>query len=461
MAERTVSRSRDATTGEIAEHDPPLVSVEPIMAIIRDDGQIYADATLSGANRLADLGLEVRLPAPVPPGRDWSGAGVKRFLAGERPDPAEVFRRVAGVVDRFIDFSRSLASQETMCEMTACFVLSTYFLDALNVVGYLWPNGESGAGKTTYLDVITEMAYLGQVILAGSSYPTLRDLADYGATLAFDDAEAVMDTRRTDPDKRTLLLAGSRRGATIAVKELVGDRWETRHVSTFCARLFSAIRLPDPVLGSRSIVVPLVRSGDPHRAKANPQDPADWPTDHRRLIDDLWAMGLVHLPEIPEYDRVAAANATLSGRNLDPWRPILAVAGWLEEKHGIEGLYDRMEQLSQDYQTERGEIEESDTTRVLFRALLRLSADWKGSKAEAIQTKAISEAMNAIANEEDLGEPDKPFITPRRVGWLMKRHRFRRPSGRSNRGKAWQIKREEILTVAKSYGVEPEPVPTT
>src|SRR5262249_51154681 len=145
-------------------------------------------------------------------------------------------------------------------------------------------------------EVVTETAYLGHLILAGSSFPTLRDMADYGATIGFDDAEAVMDVRRGDPDKRTLLLAGNRRGATIAVKEMQGDRWVTRHVGTFCPRLFSAINLPDLVLASRTIIVPLVRSGDEKRTKASVGDPKQWPCDRRRLVDDLWAVGLAHLP---------------------------------------------------------------------------------------------------------------------------------------------------------------------
>ncbi len=387
------------------------------------------------------------------PGREWSGAGVKRFLAAERPDPAEVFGRVVAVVDRFLDFARSVAPQQTMCEMTACFVLSTYVLDALNVVGYLWPNGERGTGKTQFLQVVSEMSYLGQVILAGSSYACLRDMADYGATLAFDDAEGVMDARRTDPDKRALLLAGSRRGAAIAVKELIGERWEMRHVSTFCPRLFSAIRLPDEVLSSRSIVVPLVRSGDPRRAKANPLDPAEWPTDRHRLIDDLWALGLANLPQIPKYDRLAAEHAELCGRNLDPWRPILAVAAWLEDKRHVKGLYERMERLSRDYQRERGEIEETDKMRVLFRALLRLSAGWRDDERQSVQPKAIAEGMNAIANEEDLVESGKEFTTARRVGWLLKRQRFRRGQERNERGKVWEMSREEIVQAARAYGI--------
>src|SRR5262249_62354826 len=137
------------------------------------------------------------------------------------------------------------------CELSACFVMATYLLDGFNVVGYLWPNGDKGSGKTNFLSVVTEVAHLGQLILAGGSYASLRDLADYGATLAFDDAEGIMDLRRADPDKRALLLAGNRRGATVTVKELEGERWVTRFIHTFCPRAFSAIRLPDDVLASR------------------------------------------------------------------------------------------------------------------------------------------------------------------------------------------------------------------
>jgi hypothetical protein len=452
--ERTTSRSVDPASGAIQQHNPPLVTVDDVLLIVAGDGTLYADPEAPNARRFADLGLVVRLPAAPPPERGWSGAGVKRYLAGERPDPAEVFARLVSVVDRFIDFARSLADQRTMCELVAAYVLASYLLDAFHVVGYFWPNGERGAGKTTFLQVVTELAYLGQLILGGSSYACLRDLADYGATLAFDDAEGVMDARRTDPDKRTLLLAGNRTGATVAVKELVGDCWVTRHVNTFCPRLFSAIRLPDEVLGSRSIVVPLVRSADPRRAKANPLDPQDWPTDRRRVVDDLWALGLAHLPELPEHDRQAAAAAELSGRNLDPWRPILAVAHWLQHRHGGGDLFSRLEALSRRYQqVERSETEAEDRTRVLFRALLAISQNAGPDEQVRIRPGDVAQAMNDIARDEDLADPDKPFTTARRVGWLLRRLRFERGE-RNNRAKEWTATRQEIEAAAAAYGVD-------
>jgi hypothetical protein len=453
QVQHTVTQSAEGD--RLVRHDPPLVTVKEVLTIVADDSTLYADGSVPGGRSLKDLGLLVHLPAAPPPGRGWSGAGIKRYLAGERPDAVDVFRRLASVVNRFIDFARSLAPQETMCEFVACYILGTYFLDAFNVVGYVWPNGERGAGKTSFLQVVVELAYLGQLILAGSSYACLRDMADYGATLAFDDAEAVMDTKRTDPDKRTLLLAGNRRGATVAVKEPDGDRWVTRHVNTYCARLFSAIRLPDEVLGSRSIIVPLVRSSDPRRAKANCLDAADWPCDRQGLVDDCWALGLAHLPELPAHDRQAADLAELAGRDLDPWRSILAIAHWLQERHGVEGLFDRMHWLAVKYhRTERSEYEDADRTRVLFRVLLGLCRGLAPADTLSIAPGEVAKSMCAIASAENLVDPDKTFVTPKQVGYILKRQRFKRPPQRSNKGKLWEATAKEIREACCAYGVE-------
>ncbi len=253
--------------------------------------------------------------------------------------------------------------------MTLCYIFTTWFLEAFVVIGYLWSNGDSGAGKTNFLNMIVELSYWGMLILAGGSYASLRDLADYGATLAFDDAENLADPRSLDPDKRTLLLAGNRRGNKVPLKEIGPDKiWRTRYVNTFCPRLFSAIRLPDPVLSNRSIIVPLVRTADRTRGNAVLLDHETWPYNRRELIDDLWAMALCHLREMSQYERQVRQRASLSGRALEPWRSLLAVALFLEGK-GIEGLFQRMDDLSQNYQKERSELDTNNLTVLVIRGL--------------------------------------------------------------------------------------------
>ena len=291
--------------------------------------------------------------------------------------------------------------------------------------------------------------------MAGATYPTLRDMADYGASLAFDDAETVMDLKRIDPDKRTLLLAGNRRGTVITVKERAnnGD-WVTRYVNVFSPRMFSAINLPDPTLGSRTIVIPLVRSDDKHKANADPGDWNSWPHDRRRLVDDLWAIGLIKLPILKAYNQKVDEHTELLGRNLEPWRPILAVALWLEEEHGMTGLFERMQKLSITYQNERADLETEDPARIAILVLLDMCEDSNGCEWLEFETAKLTEKMNDLAKRLEVnrqGQEEKPFINSVRVGLLLKSLRFMKADIREAR--RWRVSKRNVMDLVRAYGL--------
>ena len=114
--------------------------------VVRDDGQAFGDG--AGQPLAALPQVTVRLGDRPPNDRLWSTAGLQAFRQGARPDPADVFERMRAVVDRFIDFDHSLAPQQTMTEFVAAYALSTWLLEAFGVVGFLWPSGDRGSGKT-------------------------------------------------------------------------------------------------------------------------------------------------------------------------------------------------------------------------------------------------------------------------------------------------------------------------
>ena len=454
----TVRETLNEKTGEIVRHDPPIVETRRRQFVVRDDGVVFGDG---GDKPIEELGLEVAIPSVPRDGKLWSAQGLKAYRAGYRPDPRDVLARLVAVVDRFMAFDRSLAEQKTMCELVACYALSTWFLDALDVTGFLWPNGPSGSGKTKLGVLTCEVAYLGEVLLSGSTYASLRDLADLGATLLFDDAEGLSDPKRTDPDKRNLLLAGNRRGTVVAVKEpLPNGTWGTRYVNAYCPRLFTAIRLPDPVLASRTIVIPLVRTADPKKANAEVLDYNLWPCDRRKLIDDLWAVALANLAAMPTYVAAVNADAPLTGRNLEPWKGILAVAHWLEAE-GEAGLYQRMCDLAVSYQTERVDLETPDLTRLVVRALVDVvtsvtsmtsvtSAKW--GVPITIETSQLVERVNASAVEEDLADEDGPeYASAKRIGKVLTALRIRQ--SRTGKKRQREVTLSEIANLAQSYGV--------
>lgn len=163
FTKKTIRETLDKQ-GEIIRHNPPITKTERTLFIVRDDGVIFGEG---GTQPIDELGLEIHLAELPPHEKTMSTKAVKLYASGQHPDPADIFMKVVDIVSHFIDFDRSLGDQETMSEFIACYILSTWMLDAFNVVGFIWPYGDRGSGKTHLLIVITELAYLGSLILAG------------------------------------------------------------------------------------------------------------------------------------------------------------------------------------------------------------------------------------------------------------------------------------------------------
>jgi hypothetical protein len=470
--ETTREYVRDEETGELTRCDPPEVDQHQACFVVRDDGTLFGPG---GDAPLADLGLRLELPSPVREARLWRAPAVETFRTGARPDPAAVFRHVAAVFDHYIDFSRSLATQSMMCEMSACFSLATWFAAVFSVVGYPWPNGDRGSGKTNWGICWAYMSYLGEVVLASGTFAALRDLAHYGAALLFDDAENLSNPKQADPDKRALLLAGNRRGAMVPLKELIGKTWVTRWVNAYGPRAFTAISVPDAVLASRSVVIPLVRTGDSVRGNRDPADLDRWPCDHRALQDTLWAIALSLVPEAARVWAELDAETSAIGRELEPWRAVLAVAR-LFERHGVAGLEGRMREVMRAYQSERVDlIGGSDRTALVIRALFAVATS--GRVADVSDVSAMADVLIKEAPEREVqtsaaivteqvkvlleadGDGGADWATDRAVGRVLQRLRV--PVARTPDRKRTKIRRISVgalLGLAAAYGLVPRSV---
>ena len=321
--------------GEVVRVDPPEVSIGFELRVVREDGKVFGSG---GDHPLSDLGVEPRLPWVPLTDKLWRLPAVRRYQSGQRPDFAGVFQRLATVYDHFIDFSLSVAEQSRMCELCACASLTTWTAAAHTVLPYFWFTGEKGSAKTKCGTCYASTSYLGEIILSSGTFAAIRDLADYRGAMMFDDAEILSDPRKSDPSKRELLLAGNRKGTLIPLKEPAANgKWTMRCVNAYCSRAFTAIRTPDPTLGSRAITIPLVRTANPAKANNDPANTASWPCDYQDLMDQLWATALALLLEAQRVSAEFDGETSAFGRDFEPWRAILVVAR-LFERHGVPDL---------------------------------------------------------------------------------------------------------------------------
>jgi hypothetical protein len=114
--------------------------------------------------------------------------------------------------------------------------------------------------------------------------------------------------------------------------------------------------------------------------------------------------------------------------------------------------FERLEALSVTYQEERGDLETNDPTRVAIKALQTMLKSHRVRDFK-FAPKDLAKAMNRVAVEEDLADEDKPFTNSRRVGWLLKRLRFRK-CPRAEKTCVWETTEAEVEALAHTYGME-------
>jgi len=410
--------------GNIVKLNPPQVTTEQRLFVVRDDGHVFGDG---GDETLDALLLTVKLPTIPLSTQLWQAPSVNAYRAGARPEPHDVFARLIAVYNHYLDFDRSFSEQTAMCNISACLSLMTWFTGSFDVLPYPWPNGEWGRGKTKWGTVWALSSYLGQILTWSGSFAALRDLADYGATLLLDDAENI-DDPKSDPDKRALLLAGNRRGAMIPLKEpnSSGKGWSIRWVNAFCPRGFTAKKRPYGALETRSLVIPLVRSADKKRANCDPIKTEKWPCNWRQLQDDLWATALMLLPEAVQVWNELDQESDVFGRSFEVWRAPLAVAR-LFERHGVQGLEETIRKVMTDASEEKLDNSSDYATKVVeilatltfgLSDVSDVSDDsdvCREVEVKTVSAKQVSDKIQELTTEED----DLEWATPKRIGWIF------------------------------------------
>jgi hypothetical protein len=181
-----------------------------------------------------------------------------------------------------------------------------------------------------------------------------------------------------------------------------------------------------------------------------------WPHERQRLIDDLWALGLANLPSIGQFADRATADTALLGRDLEPWLPMLAVALWLQEVHGVTHVYIRLKALSTGYQHDRTFIATDQRTPLIVQAVHDLACDAKCDPV-AFKTAEVVARVNALAAARDLVEEGASYLNVNSAGWALKSLRLQKADTHAQRG--WTCTRAEAAALARAYGVLPAETP--
>jgi hypothetical protein len=139
----------------------------------------------------------------------------------------------------------------------------------------------------------------------------------------------------------------------------------------------------------------------------------------------------------------------------------LAVALWLDEQD-VCGLWQRMNSLSERYQSERQSFESGDLTALVIRALWKCYGDFcaivpsvpsnSGNTPAFLTTKVVTEAVKEIALEQE-ADINLEKVTSRTIGRVLSKLRLssKRPDGSKGRGHL--VTRTELEKRMAAFGL--------
>ena len=306
-----------------------------------------------------------------------TGQGATLVLCDPEPwplpvDGSDLLTELRGV------FIRYLVLPAHAADMLSLWVIHTYAIGAVflsPVLGILSP--EKRCGKTTLLELLAALSR--RAVLASNITPAalFRTVESATPTLLIDEADAFF--ARND-ELRGIVDAGhTRTGARVIRNIPMGDRFEPRFFSTFCAKAIAAIgRLPGTV-EDRAILIRMKRRARGERVERLRRDRIDCELEPLRRRATRWVAD--HLDAIKSAEPVDPDG--LNDRALDNWRPLLAIgdlAGgeWAERARkaamDLSGADDedsglRIELLADIWRTFVGEKATNLATETLLRAL--------------------------------------------------------------------------------------------
>jgi putative DNA primase/helicase len=241
-------------------------------------------------------------------------------MSNERSETARLLDTIVSTLNRYV------VLPEHGPTTIALYVLFTHLIHHAQFAPMLvLTSPEMRCGKTTALDLITELVRNPLGASNASPAALFRATEAYQPTLVLDEVDAYLRQKNdTSEAIRGILNSGHRRGKQASVLRMVpkGEDFELRQFSTFCPKVLAGIGSLSATLRDRSIILQLRRKLPSEtverlriaRVAGDLEEIQTWAAQQAELIGEDFADSL---PDVP---------GELSDRAADNWEHLIALA---------------------------------------------------------------------------------------------------------------------------------------
>ncbi|KAF0134050.1 MAG: DNA primase-like protein [Candidatus Saganbacteria bacterium] len=421
----TIHPAQDYTDGMMVF----TVKVKDIPCLITSDRRLFAltDASQEGFVIKHDTVDTAR----------FSAKGVTAFLDGKYGvSITTLYEKIYGYVRRFVHFT-----DELYLSFITLWVMGSYLFMIFRYYPYVWLNAEKASGKTLLMEVLSEIAFNGELITNPTESVIFRDISNNLTTMFIDEVEQL---RKRDRDTYgsliSLLNAGFNKAGVVKRVESTGQGgFVVKPYSAYSPKMFAGISEIDDVLQDRTVRIPLLRKKDDettHRYKGTPEILKL----QQSIRDDLYVFALTHGKDLAEFYHKEGSDAIkglshLNNRELDIWEPLFLLANVIDSQAENTKLTDIMEALSKKSVEEKqsDNVSQNETYKLLnvVKVMIdELSAIQTDGNIKVFDAQAV---LNYFKANEDFDWIQKTNVLTRRLKKVNVRSEQRRISGEKKR----------------------------
>lgn len=364
----------------------------------------------------------------------WSEDHLGRWLDGQTPDVADVYRRLTDTIHRrvWFDDTRRNGAGTTV----ALFIMASYLAPLFPAMPYLHANGPSGSGKTELLSLIGDLAFRPIKSSNTTGAVLFRSLHASGGTFLVDEAERQKLSRRGERsnDLMDILLSGYKRGSPAMRCE--GEAHEVTSYDVYGPKALASISQPPDPLPSRCIRIQMLRK--PKSVKVSRSRPGEL----RALRDDLHGLILGYVFDIMDCAASATLPSGIANRDAELWRPLMVLAKWLEDC-GVADVVERAESFAEGCIGETADQGVEETHEAILAALLE--------RVEQGMGDCIPKELLADLVRDDPKTFDK--WTPAGVAAVLRTYDIRTKFTGGRRTYRY-VTANQLRAVMETYGIE-------
>ena len=253
---------------------------------------------------------------------------IQRYVDGHtKTNPAEIYKKIRDNLQRY-----TYHESQDVYSFIAVIPMLSYCFMLCHAVGYIHFFAEKQSGKTTTMEILTELGFNARMSSSISDAAIFRIIESYRPMLGIDEAENLNPTKQQrdsgQSERLELYKSGYKRNG--AATRCEGQNNSVTEFSNYGIKIFASIKSMDSTLEDRTHVILFKRAQD--TSQIQEWLPQKTKTEFDELVSMMHCMALEHASELSEiYNTLDKYRDTLEShkitfRNREIWAGYLSMA---------------------------------------------------------------------------------------------------------------------------------------